>query len=136
MTITIITDSFSVSGELTEQELVELSARGVSTLINVRPDGEASEQKTDAQWRAICQAHGLRYFFIPVRPGDYSERDIEKYRQALNSTNESIHGFCRTGTRAVHLFALANKDKRTFEQLQQMLSGTHYDLNAINRHYT
>lgn len=108
MTITYITNTFSVSGELSEPELIQLAQNGVSTLINVRPNNEAPEQKNDAHWRKLCTKHNLDYVFIPVKPNQYTDQDIAKFKAALLNATGKVHAFCRTGTRATHLFTHAN----------------------------
>jgi len=135
MTITQLTSSFSVSGELSEQSLAELIKNGVSTLINVRPNNEAAEQKNDAFWRNLCAKHGLEYIFIPVKPCQYSPQDIAKFKAALQNASKNVHAFCRTGTRASHLFALANKDRYGYNDIHSLLTSKGYDASVIANHY-
>ena len=132
MTITTITDAFSASGELCEQDLKQLSEQGVSTVINVRPDNEAPEQTTNAQWNTLCQQYGLQYFFIPVKSGQYSEHDVKQFKDAIDGAQNKVHCFCRTGTRAVHLFALANKNTNSIKRLQTLITNKGYDLKTIS----
>lgn len=132
MTINTLTDTFSASGELSEQDLTYLFDNGVSTLINVRPDNEAPDQKNSADWRVLCQKHGFYYIHIPVSLCQYTAHDIQQFKDALNSAEKKVHSFCRTGARAAHLFALANKEACTFDQLQTLLKSKGYDLNVIS----
>ena len=132
MTITTITDTFSASGEMSEHDLKHLRDIGVSTVINVRPDNEVPEQKTSEQWLKLCQNLSLQYFHIPVTSGQYTEIDIKQFKQAVDNADKKVHCFCRTGTRAVHLFALANKDTESSKQLQKLIVSKGYDLTAIS----
>jgi len=131
-TIAEITKQFSVSGELTESELSSLAKQGVDTLINVRPDNESKNQISDQIWRTLAKKYHLRYVFIPVKPGYYAAKDIEEFKAALVQSSKRVHSFCRTGTRASHLWALANKDKRSFTSLQAVLKVHGFDLTAIS----
>lgn len=131
MTITKITDSFSSSGVLSEEALFSLAKSGVSTIVNARPDNESPEQKNDEEWISLCQKYGLTYFHIPVLPCQYTQHDIQKFKEILEHSDKKVHGFCRTGTRAAHLFALANKEKYTFAQLQELYKNTPFDLSVI-----
>lgn len=126
-----ITKQFSVSGELTESELNSLAKQGVDTLINVRPDNECENQISDQIWRSLAQKYNFRYFFIPVKSGYYTAKDIEEFKAALLQSSKRVHSFCRTGTRASHLWALANKDKRSFTDLQTALKVHGFDLAVI-----
>ena len=127
-----ITKQFSVSGELTESELNSLAKQDVDTLINVRPDNECENQISDQIWRTLARKYHLRYFFIPVKSGYYTKRDVEEFKAALLQSSKRVHSFCRTGTRASHLWALANKNKRSFADLQAALQIHGFDLQVIS----
>lgn len=135
MTITTITSTFSVSGEISEETLIDLVENGVTTLINVRPDNESPQQHRSKEWSTVCQQHGIRYIHIPVLPCQYSASDIQKFKDALNNSKNKTHSFCRTGTRAVHLFALATKATYTFQQMRALLKDKGYDLHPIERQF-
>ena len=51
--------------QLTEADFPAARAAGIKTIINNRPDGEAADQLTDAEARALAQANGLAYVFVP-----------------------------------------------------------------------
>ena len=127
-----ITKQFSVSGELTESELSSLAKQGVDTLINVRPDNECENQISDQMWRTLARKYNLRYFFIPVKSGYYTKTDVEEFKAALLQSSKRVHSFCRTGTRASHLWALANKDKRSFADLHAALQVHGFDMQVIS----
>lgn len=135
MVITNLTNEFSVSGEVTEQELIQLSESGTSTLINVRPDNEAPEQKSDQHWIALCHRYDMQYLHVPVLPCQYSESAIQQIKQAIDHAPNKVHCFCRTGTRAAHLFALANKHQYSFQRMQALLKEKGYDLSQIANQY-
>ncbi|MFT7261305.1 MAG: hypothetical protein ACI9MS_003179 [Glaciecola sp.] len=127
-----ITNHFSVSGELTESALDNLVGLGVDTLINVRPDNERKNQITDQDWRALASRHKLHYVYIPVKSCHYTEQDVKKFKAALEQSSNCVHGFCRTGTRATHLWALANKENLSFTEMQSLLKDKGYDLDMID----
>ena len=130
--ISKLTEQFSVSGEFTESELSSLVKQGVDTLINVRPDNESEHQMSDQYWRTLAQKYHLQYFFIPVKSGYYKTQDINEFKAALLKSSKRTHSFCRTGTRASHLWALANKDNLSFTELQAVLNVHGFDLTMIS----
>lgn len=125
-------EHFSVSGEFTPQSLAAIVTTGIDTLINVRPDNEAKDQINSLQWQQLTQAHKLHYVHIPVTPGQYTAEDIAKFKAALLLSKTGVHSFCRTGTRAAHLWALANKEERSYKALHHVLHHHGYDLDMIN----
>ncbi|MGQ8364327.1 TIGR01244 family sulfur transferase [Glaciecola sp. 1036] len=130
MTITELHDNFSISGELTESDIDKLKAAGITTLINLRPDGEQPDQTNDAQWQALCESHGIEYVHIPVKPCQYNATDIEKFAHNLHDSSV-VHAFCKTGTRAVHLWALANREHLSLEQIRQVIAPKGYNIDMI-----
>ncbi|NVE93241.1 beta-lactamase hydrolase domain-containing protein, partial [Vreelandella titanicae] len=56
---------------------------------------------------------GIAWVHIPVKPGEYSQEDIQAFANSLAHLPRPILAFCRTGKRATHLWAYA---KRQSEQ--------------------
>lgn len=137
MEIISITDNYSVSGELNRNTIEKLANLGVVSLINVRPDGEAQGQMSSREYAAICQDFGLTYIHIPVKSGEYSDHIIAEFKLAIHGDLEQakVHGVCRTGTRAVHLWALMNSDSYTFEALNALTAPIGYDLDSIRTQF-
>lgn len=131
MTIVYITPTFSVSGELGDLEFQILSKKGVDTVVNLRPDNESAGQKNSANYQKLVQYNHMRYGFIPVKPCEYSQQDIAKFSELLAQSNSGLHSFCRTGTRAIHLWALANKGALSFQHMQSLAKKAGFDLDMI-----
>ncbi len=131
MTITKITDTFSTSGAMTEQDLEWLADNKISLLINVRPDNEAQDQKSNAQWQAVSKKLGMDYVHIPVTSGHYTVKDIRAFAEALNSNHERVHSFCRSGARAIHLWALVNKNSMSYAEIASVMKDNGFDITPI-----
>ncbi len=71
-----LTDTLSVSSQLTPADLTAAADQGIRTIINNRPDGEASDQPTSAELAAAAAALGLGYRHIPVAPGEIHDVDV------------------------------------------------------------
>ncbi|MFQ3249367.1 MAG: hypothetical protein ACI9O6_001175 [Glaciecola sp.] len=127
-----ITPHFSVSGQITESTLEALALKGVDTLINVRPDNESENQMSDKDWRALAQKFKLNYVFIPVISCQYTQHDVERFKAGLALSLNSAHSLCRTGTRAAHLWALANQETMPFIEIEKRLKSAGYDLDKIS----
>lgn len=107
MQLRTITDQFSVSGPVDEKTLKLLSEQGVGVLINVRPDHEELHQLSDSELEEMAEQAGLAYVYIPVKSGEYPAEKIAMFAKVLAFSNTAIHSVCRTGTRAAHMWALA-----------------------------
>ncbi len=131
MTVTKITDTFSTSGAMTEQDLEWLANNKVSLLVNVRPDNEAEDQISNAQWQAVGKKLGMDYAHIPVTSGQYATKDIQAFAEALKPNDKRVHSFCRSGARAVHLWALVNKNNMSYEDIASVLQDKGFDITPI-----
>ncbi|GAA6185537.1 MULTISPECIES: TIGR01244 family sulfur transferase [Alteromonadaceae] len=135
MPIINLNDHFSISGELDNELLSQLVENGLTMLINVRPDNESATQINSHQWQQICRSLRIEYQHIPVKSGIYSNQQIALFKRLLEQHKGLVHCFCRSGTRAVHLWALSQKQQASFQQLQQLCSSKGYDLSAIKDYF-
>ncbi|EED32969.1 sulfide:quinone oxidoreductase [gamma proteobacterium NOR5-3] len=128
-----VTDSFSVSTQITVADIPVLVEAGVKSLICNRPDGEANDQPTITEIRSAAEAAGLHIAYIPVVSGAFSAADIEDFAKALSSMEAPVHAFCRTGTRSITLWSLQQKAQGVpVDELLATTKDCGYDLsNAL-----
>ncbi|MEQ6916108.1 TIGR01244 family sulfur transferase [Halomonas aquatica] len=107
MQIQELEPGFAISDAVTPADLDEIARRGFRSVICNRRAGEAEDHPDDRALSARAAELGLEWRAIPVTPGDYAEADIEAFGQALDGLPSPILAFCRTGKRAVHLWAQA-----------------------------
>ena len=133
MTITIIDSVFSVSGPIRSDDMKMLKQRGVTTLICTRYDNEETDQLATTEMVKMAKAHHLTHFHVPVKSGHYNQQDIVRFWQAFCTAQGKVHGYCRTGTRASHLWALgqANQSKN-ITPLLTLLSNKGFNVEAIS----
>jgi len=98
---------FAITDAVTPADLDEVARRGFRTVICNRRPGEAEDHPDDRALSERAAALGLAWRCIPVAPGEYAAADIEAFGEALDSLPSPILAFCKTGKRAVHLWARA-----------------------------
>jgi len=101
-----VADGFSVSPQITAADIASAAALGFKTIINNRPDGEAPDQLSDAAARAAAEAAGLAYVAIPVTMPP-PRAAAAALAEALAATPGPHLAFCRSGTRSIILWAMA-----------------------------
>ncbi|MDX1466806.1 MAG: TIGR01244 family sulfur transferase [Halomonas sp.] len=97
----------AIADAVTPADLDEVARRGFRAVICHRRPGEAEDHPDDRALRERAATLGLEWRAIPVAPGDYGEADIAAVGQALDELPTPILAFCKTGKRAVHLWAEA-----------------------------
>lgn len=95
---------FAVADTVAPEDFADIRNQGFRTVICNRLPGEEGYAGENAYAEAAAKA-GLQWVSIPVAPGEYSEADVEAFGRALESAPSPVLGFCRTGRRAVHLWA-------------------------------
>lgn len=106
MNIRKVTESFSVSGQLSEQDLPQLCDEGVEVLVCNRPDREVPEQQAFSKMKQAAGAIGMEAVNIPFAPGSMSLEHVEQLAELLKS-GKKVHAYCRSGARSKNLWEAA-----------------------------
>lgn len=107
MTATPITDTMSVSGQITLEDIAALAKEGYGLIINNRPDGEEPGQLGHEQAAAEAAKHGIEYKYLPVMTNTISRRDVVAQQHAVTRGQKKVLAHCRSGTRCYLLWALS-----------------------------
>jgi uncharacterized protein (TIGR01244 family) len=126
-----ISSNFSISGPIDDQVLDALKAQGVTKIVNVRLDDEEPEQENAEQLAIKVRSHGIEYVHIPVKANSYSQKDIAEFFKQLATGDDKVHAFCRTGNRAIHLWALANSHSETLKYIENQCEKSNCNISAV-----
>jgi uncharacterized protein (TIGR01244 family) len=107
MQIHQLESGFAITDAVTPADLDEVARRGFRSVVCNRRPGEADDHPDDRALSRRAAELGLAWCCIPVTPGEYGEADIAAFGEALDSLPSPILAFCKTGKRAVHLWAHA-----------------------------
>ncbi len=127
-----VTDTFSVSSQLSVDDVRSIADLGFVLIVNNRPDGEAFDQPTGAEIAAAAKAEGIAYRHVPV-VGRATPEQVKAEREAIGGAEGKSLAFCRTGTRSIATWALAQSEagERTRENLLSLARAAGYDLSAV-----
>jgi uncharacterized protein (TIGR01244 family) len=126
-----VTDSFSVSPQITPDEAREAAAGGVALIINNRPDAEVPGQPRAAEIEAAARAAGADYLFLPI-VGRPTAEQASAQAEAVAGASGPVLAFCRSGTRSITAWALGEVARGADrEQLARLAAGAGYDLAPL-----
>ncbi|QOR38167.1 TIGR01244 family phosphatase [Billgrantia diversa] len=131
MDVKPLDERLSVMAQPTEEDLERLAERGYRTVISNRPRGEDETQPDPERLRAKAEALGMRWKEIPVKPREYSQQDIDSFARALDDAPSPVVGFCRTGMRVAHLWALSKAPHYSLSELHALAEAAGYDLGPL-----
>ncbi|WP_339721857.1 sulfur transferase domain-containing protein [uncultured Paraglaciecola sp.] len=126
-----VSHNFSISGPINDESIETLKAQGVTKIVNVRMDDEERGQESAEQMAIKVRAHGIEYVHIPVKANSYSEEDIAEFVKQLATGDDKVHAFCRTGNRAIHLWALANASTETLQYIEEKCQKSHCNISSV-----
>ena len=125
-------DKTSAAGQIRPEDVAGLAERGVTLLVNNRPDGEEPDQPAAADIEAAANAAGIAYRHVPILRG-IGPADVEAMQQALRAAGEGrVVAFCRSGTRSALTWALAMRaEGRSRDEIEQQVTAAGFNVAPI-----
>jgi uncharacterized protein (TIGR01244 family) len=106
-----IADDYSVSGQITPNDVAAIKAAGFKSIIGNRPDSEDGAVP-HAEIEQAARAAGLEFRFIPVVSGAITRENVEDQANALDELPGPVFAYCRSGARCTNLYGLVQELKR------------------------
>ena len=127
-----ISNDLTISGQISSDDLKQLSERGVKTLIVNRPDGEGPDQPNFEEIKRQAEKHGITAFYLPVKAGAVTDGEGKEFGQLLNNHPLPAHAYCRTGMRSLTLWALSQSAAGvSFEDINRSAEHTGFDISGL-----
>ena len=123
-----VTESFSVSPQISLEDVASAAADGVTLVINNRPDGEDAGQPAGDVIEAAARQAGLDYLHIPI-VGRPTSAQVEAMKAAISASCGNVLAYCRSGTRSITTWALGADAPRESVLSQSRAAG--YDLTGL-----
>jgi len=125
-------DKVMVSGQVAPHEVAGLAQRGVTVLVNNRPDGEEAGQPLAGDIEAAAAAAGISYRYVPIIRG-IGPADVESMQEAMrDAEGGKLLAFCRSGTRSAMALGLAKRGRgASSDEVQRCLTDAGFDPGPI-----
>lgn len=104
MDIRRINDEYSVSGQITVDDLERIKAAGFKSVVCHRPDGEAFGQPVFAELQQAAKAMGIEMRHVPVGPSGVGYEQVQAFVDALDEMDRPMLGYCRSGARSTAIY--------------------------------
>ena len=101
-----ITDQYSVSDQITPEDMATFVAQGIRTIICNRPDSEVPPPHQSNAMRAAAEAEGLFFIYNPIMPNGLTEANISNQMDAIAQTDGPVIAYCASGNRSVITWAM------------------------------
>lgn len=108
----LLSDQTYVRGQVALSEVPDLAKQGYRTLISLRPDGEGIGQPSSAEMRAAATAAGMTFAYIPTPTSGIPDAAADQLAEVLAKSPRPALLYCRSGTRAARVWALAEASRK------------------------
>jgi sulfide:quinone oxidoreductase len=112
----------AVSGQISIEDIGRIAASGYRTIVDFRPDGEAVDQPSAAILEAAARAAGLSFAYIPTPPSTTPEPSVERLAEVLAAADGPVILYCRVGSRASRVWALAEAGRSGGAQAAEIVA--------------
>ncbi|WP_170406163.1 bifunctional protein tyrosine phosphatase family protein/NAD(P)/FAD-dependent oxidoreductase [Ruegeria arenilitoris] len=133
MELRIISPKFTVSPQITVDDVRTISAQGYRSIICNRPDGEGADQPSFKEIAAAAEAAGIEARYVPVQSGMVKDQDVAAFGEALEDVQRPVLAYCRTGTRSATLWSFHEAKKRPMSEILMATKAAGYDMNGVAR---
>ncbi|MDV9033034.1 TIGR01244 family sulfur transferase [Pseudomonas sp. RAC1] len=126
-----LADGVFVSGQISPDDIPEIAALGVKTIVCNRPDGEDAQQPLSQSILNAAEQAGIAYIYMPVVSGSVSDADAAAFGEAISTSDGSVLAFCRSGMRSTTLWALSQATQRCTNTILEQVSRAGFDLTPL-----
>lgn len=127
MKIARLTDEFSVTGQISAEDFEQISNMGFKAVFCHRPDGEGDNQPEVVTMMQAAEAYGINVVYLPVVPSKINESDIKAFAEHYQEAPKPVLAYCRSGKRAMTLWAMSQAEQQTLEELQALSEQAQYN---------
>jgi sulfide:quinone oxidoreductase len=133
MDLKLLTPKFSVSPQISPDDVAKIAAAGFKSIICNRPDGEGADQPLYAEVAKAAVSAGLVARYIPIASGKVSDADAVAFKAAIDAMPTPILAYCRSGTRSATLWAMAVGDRMPENEIVEAARSAGFDVTGVMR---
>lgn len=130
MPIYKLTDTLSVSAQITPQDVPQLAEQGYTAVVCNRPDYESPGQASMEAIETACHSAGLLFVRYPVNAMNFPGQDLEGLGALFDDPSHVVVAYCRTGTRCANLW-VATRAEEDLAGAVQTAREIGFDLSMI-----
>jgi uncharacterized protein (TIGR01244 family) len=104
MDIRAVTENYSVSEQITPEDVAEIKNQGFKSIVCHRPDDEQPGQPAFGDVAAAAEAAGISIRHIPVTSAGLTMEAVDQMVDAVEEMDRPMLGYCRSGARSTAIF--------------------------------
>jgi uncharacterized protein (TIGR01244 family) len=106
MDIRQINDEYSVSAQISVEDVQAIRDQGFKSIVCHRPDGESPEQTDFGAIKAEAARLGLEIRQIPFGAEGVTPQQVQEMVDCLDEMPRPMLGYCRSGARSTKIYEM------------------------------
>lgn len=131
MDIRDITPNYSVSPQISAEDIPSIASAGFTCIICNRPDAENPPSHYAAELEQAAKAAGLEFIINPLTHDTMTPDRLSLQRQTLEGSEGKVLAYCASGTRSTVAWMLGHADTYSADQLLDAAAQGGYHLEAL-----
>lgn len=127
----VITPRYSVSPQISAEDLPAIAAAGYKTVICNRPDEEVPPSHQAEAIRAAAEAAGLRFEVLPLTHQNMTPENVALQRELYEGGEGPVLAYCASGTRSSVVWALSQASDMSADDILEKTSAAGYQLDGL-----
>ncbi|WP_068300089.1 TIGR01244 family sulfur transferase [Pararhodobacter sp. CCB-MM2] len=120
--------TYSVTPQITQEDIPAIKAAGFTTVICNRPDREIPDALHASAMQQAVEAAGLAFVVNPVTGGALTMENVDLQREAIDGATGPVLAYCASGNRSSIVWALALAGRQPTDALIE--AGAQYGYQA------
>lgn len=132
--LTKLSDEVYLTSQVQPSSALHLRRKGMRTIVAIRPDGEAPDQPSSTEIQTAANDSIMLFRYVPVPHDTIPEEAVESLNESLLNDPKPVVLYCRTGRRAVRLFALTESmrtDGPTLDAILEMVKSAGFSADDL-----
>lgn len=131
MDIRQITPRYSVTPQISVEDLPAIKAAGFTRVICNRPDEENPPSHQAAAIEAAAKEQGVDFIFLPLSHQTMTPDNIAKQADLAETAGGPVLAYCASGTRSTVAWALGQAGKMSADDILTTTAKAGYMLNQL-----
>lgn len=121
----------SVAPQIAVSDIRSLAEQGFRSVICNRPDAESPDQPLWQEVEQRAREQGLAVAYLPVTTGKVTLEQGREFGELLSGMPQPVLAYCRSGTRSATLWAIAQAESMSADDILSQGRAAGYDLSGI-----
>lgn len=126
-----ITPRYSVSPQISPEDVPALKAAGITTVICNRPDAEVPPSHQADSIGAAVRAAGLAFEVLPLTHQTMTPENVAKQADLVAASAGPVLAYCASGTRCSVIWALGQVGHQGTDEILRTVAKAGYDLEGL-----